>query len=130
MTAAIVAAPLGSTTCFASWNSQSAARAIASSHRDDLVDEGCDVLEREVAGPQASSPSAIVRRRSSVTGWPAASERDIFAAPAGSTPTTRTLGPRLFDRGRDAGHQPPPPTGTNTVVDVRHLLEDLEADVP
>ena len=40
---------------------------------------------------------------SSVTGWPAASDADIFAAPAGSTPTTRTRRRSLLDRRRDAG---------------------------
>jgi len=48
----------------------------------------------------------------SVIGWPAASDSVIFAAPAGSTPTTRTCGALAFIASATPDASPPPPMGT------------------
>ena len=96
-------------------------------HGDDAVDERLHVGERQVAGTDRHQAVGDARRCcASVTGWPASSDAFIAAAPAGSTPMTRTAGPRLLDRGRDAGGKAAAADRHEHRRDVRTLLEDLE----
>ena len=65
---------------------------------------------------------------SSVTGLPAASERLILAAPAGSTPIHACVGPQRLDGSRNARQQPAAADGHVDLVHVGAVLDDLEAD--
>ena len=86
-------------------------------HGEHVVDVAPARGRRSAAdGHFSAMPSAMVRTRSSTTGWPASSEARIDAAPSASTPTTRTPGRvggqrrtrrRRSDRRRRPGRAPP-----------------------
>ena len=47
---------------------------------------------------------------------------------SGSTPMTRVAGSQLLDRGADARDQPSPADADHDHVDLRQVLDDLQAD--
>ena len=112
--AATLAAPLGSTTIFASRaRKRTASARLVVVDRDHLVDERPHVRERQVAGPHRQQAVGDARRAGRGSpARPAASERLIFAAPAGSTPMTRASGLNAFTAAATPASRPPPPTGT------------------
>ena len=106
---------------------------------DDLVvfdrDHGVDVRlnvreRRDRPGRTGMRPSATLCVFGSVTGCPASSDAFIAAAPAGSTPMTRTAGFDCLIAAATPATRPPPPIGTSDRRDVGTLFEDLEAGRP
>ena len=65
-------------------------------------------------GDLAAMPSAMVATRSRHTSRPASSEARTAAAPAASTPTTRTSGRVHASAVATPEMRPPPPTATTT----------------
>ena len=101
---------------------------------DDLVDGVADDLEveRRPAGTRRCRRRSSARSECS-TGCPAASETRVGAAFAACTPMMRTVRPcgaatAVGSRCATPETSPPPPIGTIDGVDIRNLLEDLEAE--
>ncbi len=131
ISAAVVTEPLGSTTRRAWRNSQAMARTMASSGTVTTSSTKARTCSNVSSpGRMVSKPSAMLAVRSSVVGRPATSDVDIFAAPAGSTPTTLTPGARCLIAAATPELKPPPPTGTSTVAASGHCSRISRPAVP
>ena len=112
-TAAVVAAPLGSTTRRACRNSQATASAICASETvTNSSTNACACANVMSPGRTGIRPSAIVAdriERHRVAGLDRAFH---LGAPSGSTATTRTDGSASFTAAATPASSPPPPTGT------------------
>ena len=114
MTAAVVAAPLGSATIRAWRNNQRHGLGHGLvGHGHQVVDKALHVREGEVAGPHVHDAVGDARRLVERHGMPGgAGDARIFMAPVGSTPTTRTSGRDSLIAAATPAIRPPPPIGT------------------
>jgi len=118
-TAAVVAAPDGSTATWA-WrqrNCTASSRASSSTRATPASRSRCAARCAKGIAPTVSviSPSAMLAVRSSRTGRPVSSARASLGAPAGSTPHTVARLPPAARPVTTPAINPPPPTGTTTV---------------
>src|SRR5690606_36374967 len=113
--AAVVAAPLYSTTSFWPLNRIRVAARISSSvtvNTSSHSSRACSNVSWPVT--IGARPSAMVSMCSRRIGFPASSAARIDAAPSGSTPTTRACGSMRFTAAATPLASPPPPMGTST----------------
>ena len=95
---------------------------------DDLVDQRSISASVSSPGRLTAMPSAIVSAGSTATGSPSRSESANGAQAAAWTPTTSTSGRCVLIAIATPLTSPPPPTGTMTLREVRHVLEQLEPE--
>ena len=127
--AATPTAPAPSTTSFARSSSSTIASATSSSPTThELVEQPRDERQRDLAGALDRDAVGDRRpRRRPSPGCRASSDATKGAQARACTPTTALSGPRGLERARDAAEQPAAADRDDDLGEVRHVLEQLEA---